>query len=295
MDDVEAVAGLLAADDLADTGRVFFDADFVRFQWTMPGIDLPNDAWVVVSADGRVIAHTNVSPEGEGVLRGWGVVHPELRGRGIGTVLLDRFERRGAERLSAGGRLQHSVSETDHAAARMVTARGYRRVRSFRHMEIELDGPAVGLEPPPGVEIRAIEPERDLRTIHGIFVEAFRDEWEYRVVTFEEWIEADVKDPSYDPSLWLLATEDAEPVGALSAVTWGDRGWIAELGVRPPWRGRGIGSALLRRAFATFAERGLPRVMLNVDSENPTGAVRLYERVGMRAVRGWDVYEKRIP
>jgi ribosomal protein S18 acetylase RimI-like enzyme len=50
----------------------------------------------------------------------------------------------------------------------------------------------------------------------------------------------------------------------------------------------------LRRSFAIFAERGLPRVMLNVDFENPTGAMALYEKVGMRAVRGFDVYEKPI-
>jgi hypothetical protein len=70
-------------------------------------------------------------------------------------------------------------------------------------------------------------------------------------------------------------------------VVWGDRGWVGELGVLKPWRGRGIASALLRRAFATFAARELPRVMLNVDAANPTGAVRLYERLGMRTVRGW--------
>ena len=69
---------------------------------------------------------------------------------------------------------------------------------------------------------------------------------------------------------------------------------MGELGVLAPWRGRGIATALLGRAFATFASRGLPRVMLNVDSENSTGAVRLYERVGMRTARAWDVYEKRV-
>lgn len=74
-----------------------------------------------------------------------------------------------------------------------------------------------------------------------------------------------------------------------------DRGWVAELGVKPAWRGRGIGSAMLRRSFTSFAERGLSRVMLNVHSENPTGAVGVYERVGMRAVRGWDIYEKPLP
>ena len=64
--------------------------------------------------------------------------------------------------------------------------------------------------------------------------------------------------------------------------------------MRRAWRGRGIGSALLRRSFATFAERGTPRVLLNVDFENPTGAMALYEKVGMRAVRGYDVFEKPI-
>ena len=48
---------------------------------------------------------------------------------------------------------------------------------------------------------------------------------------------------------------------------------------------------MLRRSFATFAERGLPRVMLNVDFENPTGAMALYEKVGMRPVHGYDVHE----
>jgi GNAT superfamily N-acetyltransferase len=64
--------------------------------------------------------------------------------------------------------------------------------------------------------------------------------------------------------------------------------------IRDQWRGRGIASALLRRAFAAFASRGLPQVMLNVDSENSTGAVLLYESVGMRTVRAWDVYEKPV-
>ncbi len=294
MDDVGAVARVLAADDLADTGEVFYDADFVRFQWSKPGIDLANDTWVVESPDGRVIAHANVSPEGDEVAGSWGVVHPEHRAMGIGSFLLDVAGRRGAQRLGRGGRFQHSVSDTDGAAARMVSARGFRHVRSFRHMQIDLDGPVRVPEPPLGIEIRGIDPERDLRAVHATFVEAFRDEFDYRAVPFEEWLELNVDDPSYDATLWLLATEDTEPVGALSAVNWGDRGWVAELGVRKPWRGRGIGSMLLRRSFASFAERGQPRVMLNVDSENPTGAVGVYERAGMRAVRGWDLYEKRL-
>jgi mycothiol synthase len=293
--DLDAVAEVLAAEDLEATGEVFYDTGFVRFQWTKPGVDLPNDAWVVEDSDGRAIAHALVTPDGDEVVASWGVVRPSHRGRGIGSVLLDRIERRGGERLAGGGRLQHSVSDTDRAGASMVSARGFRRVRTFRHMQIELDGTVPPAEPPPGIEIRSIEPDRDLRTVHAIFLETFRDQFGYRVIPFEVWLQIDVEDPSFDPSLWLLATEGSEPVAALSAANWGDRGWIGELGVRHAWRGRGIGSSLLRRSFAAFAERGRPRVMLNVDSENPTGAVGVYERVGMRAVRGWDVYEKTLP
>jgi ribosomal protein S18 acetylase RimI-like enzyme len=97
-----------------------------------------------------------------------------------------------------------------------------------------------------------------------------------------------------DPALWFVASDGDEPVGvALCSVDEG-RGYVETLGVRPAWQGRGIGGALLRSAFAAFAERGLLDVDLGVDSENPTGAVGLYERAGMRATRRYDVFERRL-
>lgn len=89
-----------------------------------------------------------------------------------------------------------------------------------------------------------------------------------------------------------MATVGGGPVGALTANVWGDRGWVNEIGVLPPRRGRGIGSALLRRSFATFAHRERQSVFLNVDAENPTGATVLYERVGMRVVNRWELWER---
>ncbi|MGA9162373.1 MAG: GNAT family N-acetyltransferase [Actinomycetota bacterium] len=296
-DDVDGVAEMLLADDLADTGVPDFDADFVRDQWSTPGLELVRDAWVLSDPQGAVVGHGNVAPDGEGKIKSWGVVAREHRGLGLGAALLDRIEARAAERLAGapGGALFVAVTDTDTAAAVLVAGRGFRCVRTFRHLQLDLDGPTRQPgEPPPGIEIRGIDPEHDLGRIHAIFVEAFRDEWGYRPIAFEEWSGLEVETPDFDPSLWLLASDGDDAVGALSGVVWGDRGWVGELGVRRPWRGRGIASALLRRAFATFASRGLSRVMLNVDSENSTGAVRLYERVGMRTVRGWDVYEKPV-
>lgn len=293
-DDLDGVAGMLLADDLADTGQSDFDADFLRDQWSAPGLDLSVDAWVVTGPASTIVGHANVAPEGDGKLKSWGLVHPDHRGLGLGSVLLDRIEARAAERLGSGS-VFTAVTDVDAAGATLVGSRGFERVRSFRHLQLDLDGaPPDPGEPPPGIEIRGIEPERDLVRIHEIFVDAFREEWGYREIPFEEWSGLEVETDSYDPTLWLLATDGDEAVGALSGLVWGDRGWVGELGVRKPWRGRGIASALLRRAFATFASRDLPRVMLNVDAANPTGAVRLYERLGMRTVRGWDVYEKRV-
>ena len=297
-EDVERVAEVLLADDLAETGESEFDTDFVRDQWSKPGVELSEDAWVVTDPNETIVAHTNLSPDGEGKLKSIaGVVHPEHRGRGIGSALLDRLEARASDRLRGipAGILHTAVNVSDPAAAALVRSRGFEHVRTFRHLQIDLDGsPGDPGDSPAGIEIRGIEPERDLRRIHAIFLEAFSHEWGYRVIPFEEWVGLEVETASYDPSLWLLATDGDEAVGALSGVVWGHRGWVGELGVRPPWRGRGIASALLRRAFATFASRGLARVMLNVDSENSTGAVRLYEGVGMRTLRAWDVYEKRV-
>jgi mycothiol synthase len=295
-DDVDPVTDMLVATDIADTGVSESDADLIRDQWSSPGFEPSEDAWLVTDPIG-VVAYANVSPEGEGKLKSWGVVHHDHRGRGLGAALLDRMEARTSERLRGvpAAVLHTAVNDADAAAAALVRSRGFEHVRTFRHLQIDLDGsPRNPGEPPAGTRIHGIEPERDLHRIHAIFVEAFSQEWGYRVIPFEEWIGLEVETPSYDPSLWLLATDGNEAVGALSGVVWGDRGWVGELGVRASWRGRGIASALLRRAFATFASRGLARVMLNVDSENSTGAVRLYEGVGMRTLRAWDVYEKRV-
>ena len=83
-----------------------------------------------------------------------------------------------------------------------------------------------------------------------------------------------------------------EPVGALTASLSGDRGWVDYLAVSASHRGRGVGAALLRHSFSVLARPGVERVLVNVDAENPTGATALYERVGMRIVKRWDLWER---
>ncbi len=66
------------------------------------------------------------------------------------------------------------------------------------------------------------------------------------------------------------------------------------VGVRPAWRGRGLGLALLHESFRRFRRTGETTVALGVDAENPTGATRLYERAGMRVLWQADVWQKEL-
>ena len=74
----------------------------------------------------------------------------------------------------------------------------------------------------------------------------------------------------------------------------GGAGWVGAIGVRKPWRKRGLGLALLLHAFGEFYRRGQPRIGLGVDAQNPTGATRLYERAGMRVAYEAVAFEKAL-
>jgi len=111
-----------------------------------------------------------------------------------------------------------------------------------------------------------------------------------------EWLAFRFQRPDLDLDLWWVAWDGAEVAGSLLAFESPLGGYIDSLFVRRPWRGRGLGRALLREAFAELRRRGFPRACLGVDSENPTGAMGLYGSVGMRPKRGAHlVFEKDLP
>jgi ribosomal protein S18 acetylase RimI-like enzyme len=103
----------------------------------------------------------------------------------------------------------------------------------------------------------------------------------------------------FDPSLWFLALDGDEIAGVAictpEARAAPELGYVSALGVRRPWRRRGLARALLLQTFATFRERGRPGVALHVDAANPTGALALYEGVGMTALPRFEIWEKPLP
>jgi mycothiol synthase len=295
-DDVVGVADLLQVDDPDEDGEATLGEDFVRTAWTGSGFDRDTDAWSVVDRSDALVAYGQVTPDEPDMIESWGVVHPEHRGRGVGSALLERIDARASERLrgTPAGRFRHAVNGGDRAAADLLRARGLRPLRHFWHMQIDLEGHVDPGPAPEGIEIREVNPRDDLPAVHAILEEAFVDDPSrfHTPPPFERWVEEEVGSPSFDPSLWLLAREAETPAGVLTASAGDERGWIDFLAVDARFRGRGIASALLRRAFALFADRAFPRVLVSVDAENITGATGVYERVGMRTVKRWDLWER---
>jgi predicted N-acetyltransferase YhbS len=209
-------------------------------------------------------------------------------------LLLDRIEARASLLLAdvPTPRFRHSVNAADPAAATMLALRGLHPIRHFWHMQIDLM-PSFDPGPPlEGIEIGGIEPGDDLRAVHAVLEDAFADDPGDHPGSYDRWIVEETRSPSYDPTLWLVARDGGRAVGALAAGAGDDGGWVDWLAVVASHRGRGIGGSLLRHSFASFSARGVRRVMVSVDAENATGATAVYERVGMRAVNGWDLWER---
>lgn len=288
--------------DLDDVIRLVDDADralgleadpireYLTWIWHVPSTDLDRDTRLVMhETETAGFAQGIWRPDEGGPLDTLIRTHPDHRGRGIGSWALAWGEALAAERGADGIRLQ--TVDRDDAGRALLTARGYTKVRSSYTMGKTLAPDEDAGEAPEGVTIRAFETGRDERPLHEVEEASFADHWGFRPVPFELFEQEMYGADDWDPSLAFLAEVDASVVGLVVAFSFEGEGNVAVLGVVPAWRGRGIAKALLRRAFAELARRGHREVRLGVDAQNPTGAVALYESVGMTPYRAYDIYD----
>ncbi|HET7759523.1 MAG TPA: GNAT family N-acetyltransferase [Gaiellaceae bacterium] len=228
--------------------------------------------------------------------------HSDVDARGLDRATAEALlgEAQAHVREAADGvpQVLHGVAQGDDDLARGVYEDDdWQLVRSSFRMLIDLGDELSDADWPEGLTVRNARPDEAER-VYEAHMDAFADHWDFRPQSFEQWRSFTIDRDDFDPSLWWLA-EDGDELAGLSLNRWhfsGDPeyGWVEVLGVRPPWRKRGLGAALLRHSFQDFRARGATRVGLGVDAENTTGAVRLYERVGMRVVRRNDIYEKTL-
>ncbi len=304
LDDVPAILTIINDCAIAETGAAIQTADEIRSELQTPGFDLATDTLAVVMPGGQFAGYAEYWNLQEPQVRPYlfGRVHPDFRQRGIGTFLLRWGEERTAPDVVATPNdvqftLRAGVNTKNAVAQTLFEAEGYHHARSFYRMVIEMDAPPPAPVWPEGITVRVMTPTRENhRIVHATIEDAFSDHWGYLPVTFDKYMHWVENDPDFDPSLWFIAYDGDEIAGICLCrphITEDPAmGWVDDLGVRRPWRRRGLGLALLQHAFGEFWRRGQRKVGLGVDASSLTGATRLYERAGMHVARQYDHYCK---
>jgi mycothiol synthase len=286
-------------------------AESLEYEWAHDGSFRPTLDGRVAELEGHLVGLAMTFWR----LRGDKIVHrieltvrPGDRRHGVGTSLLEWAERHIVDRVRAGEAgpvdLVHESGgwgdEDVPGPAQLAASHGYRVVRYGMDMLRPIADPIPDAPLPAGLEVRPVVPA-DHRKIWAADVEAFEDHWEAAVRTdadFDWWFGL----PYLDTSLWQVAWDGDEVVGAVWAAIDPDenarlgvnRAWLHHISVRRPWRRRGVASALIAIALRVLAERGVEQVALGVDADNPTGAVRVYERMGFVRNRTGVQYRKAL-
>jgi ribosomal protein S18 acetylase RimI-like enzyme len=290
--DLDAIVELARVRDLAITGDPEPGVrEYLTWIWGQPFVDMVSDTVLVQEPRGGIVAyaHAKWDPAKGGPIDGDGLVHPDHLGHGIGAALLTFME--AGRRPGASDGVRVAVPAADRSAHELLAAHGYVQVRRSFDMVRDLQPGLAPLDPPPGVEIRTFEPGRDEQTLFDVSEGAFADHWNYLPEPFESFAADFYEAADWDPSLAFLAEVDGHAAGELVAIEFETSGYVASLGVLRPFRRRGIATALLRHAFSALAARGHREVGLSVDATSPTGAVGVYEGVGMSVRREYHVFD----
>ena len=288
-DDFDAIADLYEAGvELYD--ELEFDREELDQWLTSPRLEVERDIRLFED-DGRLLGYVDVDPLGEDPVMWWADVrvHPDTDVAAVAPLLLAWAESR-----AAAGVLRTWAPSSFPALVAEFERAGMRRLRGSYRMQIDLDDDVASPPDVDGVEIRPLVAGEE-QIAYEVHQETFEDAWDHVHEPYDEWRHYLVDTEAYDPSLWLVAWDGEEPAGLSLGRVRGDLGWINILGVRRPWRRRGVGRALLLRSFREFRSRGLERAGLGVDAESLTGAHKLYASAGMRVMRELGHYEKPVP
>jgi mycothiol synthase len=213
----------------------------------------------------------------------------------IAAALLGTLERQAAEVAAPAATSRLFVPSDYDLLRKLGEERGYEPFRHSFQMRIDFDGELPAPDWPEGISVRTFVRGQDDHAVYEAHQDAFADHFEHVHWPYESWQQWAFTD-SFDPSLWWVAEDGEEIAGVCFGRAEGYAGpgvaWINVLGVRRPWRRRGLGRALLLNAFGEFRDRGKRGAGLGVDGLNTTGAVRLYEQAGMHVARRYDQYKK---
>jgi mycothiol synthase len=226
-------------------------------------------------------------------------VRPAVKGQGVATALLSRFVERA--RQADAERLTLTSWAQDLDAAPLLESLGFETVRFFVQMRINLMVTAERTPVwPDGIALDTYERGGDDVELFSAYSDAFAEHWGQESVDEADWWEEnrDAETAGFAPGLWFIARADPTIAGFSICRELNDDGetlgWVSLIGVRPRWRGRGLGDALLAQSLNALRRRGLVHAALNVDAENTSGALRLYRKAGMEPRPAFTVWSKSL-
>jgi mycothiol synthase len=227
----------------------------------------------------------------------------EERGKGIGTAVAQHFMNRLIEISqehpdSAEKYFQSWGADTQTWYRGLLEKLGFKPVRYGINMVRPASQPVKVLPLPGNLEVRPVLPE-DYRKVWEADAEAFRDHWGY-VEQTEKNYQAFLEFPYFEPELWKVAWDGDQVVGMVrNYINAAEnesfnrkRGYTENISVRRPWRRQGVARALLTQSIQMFIEMGMDETSLGVDTENPNGALNLYQSVGYQEARRFYTYRK---
>jgi ribosomal protein S18 acetylase RimI-like enzyme len=239
--------------------------------------------------------------EKKGFIRMLGVV-PEYRRRGIGRALAEKamesLRERGMETVEAGAVMDKPE------AIQLWESMGFHDVRIFSLMKRNLENIPSGIGESREVQLRKFQKgsQEDLKLITWLSNETFSEHYNYRPDSVEETRYFLEQDPIFKDQEWILTLLQNKPVGYVGVgidQKYNEEkntrcGWILSIGVLKPSRLKGIGTRLMIEGMKLLKTKGMTEAMLGVDDQNPTKAIKLYEKVGFQAARKDIAYIKAI-
>lgn len=301
MDDLQAVFELINACDIVDEGMPDHTLDDLRIYWQSPDFNLASDAWLVETSEGKPVGYADTDHEGHGKVFSFVRVLPAYREQGIERHLLHLVEARAMQRVAEAPAnirvaLYSWLSRVDKTLARALEHEGFKLARTYWRMEMNMQAVPQAPQWSGGITVRTFIAGQEDQAVFAMVEEAFQDHWGHTPATFEQWARWTLKREGFDPTLWFLAFAGEKLVGGALCLYNEDLdlGWLDQLAVLRPWRRQGLGMALLQHFMSEFYRRGVRKVGLGVDSQNLTGATRLYERAGMHVALQHDTYEKEL-